>query len=517
MKIEADLVVFNGNIITMDPQKPTATALAVKSYKVLAVGNEDEIIDLVPDAKRVIDLGGKTVVPGFIDAHTHLTSAGIKSAHVQLDKAVSLGEAVGFLTDAASNYPKGEWILGYGWDESEWKKKRFIEAKDLDHVSKDHPVMATRVCGHLASVNSTGLEKLGISLEQEGVLKDKKGNPTGILVDIEEVWETVHPSPEKIQEGVITGNKIANEKGITTVVDNASAGTLRQIREVETNHQLTTRMIVNIPVEQIESMINLGLTSGMGSPLVKIGGVKIFTDGSIGAKTAYVTKGYNDDPKNNGMLLFPQKEYASIVKKAVANNIQTVTHAIGDAAIEMVIATFEDLDDKSILRDQRHRIEHAEMINEYQIRRAVGLGLILSMQPNFVGRWQQEEGLYDQRFDEERVRGMNMFRVALDNGARLCFGSDGMPYGPLYGIWSAVTHPNERVRLTVEEALRCYTMESAYSVFQERTLGSLTVGKRADFVVLSDNILEIPEDKIIETDVEMTVVGGIVEYSVSRA
>ncbi|MFX1484845.1 MAG: amidohydrolase, partial [Promethearchaeota archaeon] len=237
----------------------------------------------------------------------------------------------------------------------------------------------------------------------------------------------------------------------------------------------------------------------------------------IGAKTAYVAKGYNDDPKNKGMLLFSQKDYADIVQKAVEHNIQTVTHAIGDEAIEMVIATFEDLDDKRMLRFQRHRIEHAEMINEYQIRRAVGLGLILSMQPNFVGRWQQVGGLYDQRFDAERVRGMNMFRVALDNGARLCFGSDGMPYGPLYGIWSAVTHHNERVRLTVEEALRCYTLESAYSIFQENTLGSLTVGKRADFIVLSENILEVPPDKIIEIDIEMTVLGGIVEYSASRA
>ncbi|MFW9768731.1 MAG: amidohydrolase [Candidatus Thorarchaeota archaeon] len=516
MKIEADLVVFNGNIITMDPQKPTATALAVKSYKVLAIGDDDTVVDLIPDAKRVLDLGGKTVVPGFIDAHTHLTSAGVKAAHVQLNKVGSVGEAVRFLTEAASNYPKGEWILGYYWDESEWKKKRYLEAKDLDHVSKDHPVMATRICGHLASVNTMGLKKLGIDLNQEGVQKDRLGRPTGVLMDIDEVWEKVKASPDEVKKGVVKGNKIANEKGITTAVDNASAGTIRHIREAETNQQLTTRMIVNLPVEQIDHMISLGLTSGMGSPLVRVGGVKIFTDGSIGAKTAYVSKGYNDDPKNKGMLLFKPEEYASIVRKAVTNNIQTVTHAIGDEALEMVISTFEGLEDKSLLRDQRHRIEHAELINEYQIRRAVGLGLILSMQPNFVGRWQQIGGLYDQRFDAETVRGMNMFRVALDNGARLCFGSDGMPYGPLYGIWSAVTHHNERVQLTVEEALRCYTLESAYSIFQENTLGSLTVGKRADFVVLSDNLLEVSPDKIIEIDIEMTVVGGEVEYSVAR-
>jgi len=212
--------------------------------------------------------------------------------------------------------------------------------------------------------------------------------------------------------------------------------------------------------------------------------------------TAAVSKGYLENPKNKGMMLMTPSKYASIIKKAVKHNIQTVTHAIGDEAIEMVITTFENLKDKSVLRDQRHRIEHAELINEFQIRRAVGLGLIFSMQPNFVGRWQQKGGLYDERLDDETVRGMNMFRVALDNGARLCFGSDGMPYGPLYGIWSATTHHNDRVRLTVDEALRCYTMESAYSVFQENTLGSLTVGKRADFVVLSDDILKVKPDTI---------------------
>ncbi len=516
MKIEADLVVFNGNIITMDPQKPTATALAVKSYKVLAIGEEDEVIDLVPNAERVLDLGGKTVIPGFIDAHTHLTSAGVKAAHVQLDKVESIEEAVQFLRDAVPRYPKGEWILGYNWDESEWTQKRFIQSKDLDPISKDHPIMVTRVCGHLASVNSLGLKKLGIPLNQEGVQKDRLGRPTGIIKDIEEVWEKVAPTSEQIQEGVRVGNKIANEKGITTAIDNAASGTLRHIRELETRQELTTRMIVNIPVEQIDHMIQLGLTSGMGSPLVRIGGVKIFTDGSIGAKTAFVSKGYIDDVKNKGMLLFPRDRYEEVVKKAVEHNIQTVTHAIGDEAIEMVISTFENIPEKNRLREQRHRIEHAELINEYQIRRAVSLGLILSMQPNFVGRWQQPGGLYDQRFDEETVRGMNMFRVALDNGARVCFGSDGMPYSPFYGIWSATTHHNERVRLTVEEALRCYTMESAYSVFQENALGSLTVGKRADFVVLSDDILRIPADKIIDIDIEMTVVGGYVEYSSSR-
>ncbi|MFX1416939.1 MAG: amidohydrolase, partial [Promethearchaeota archaeon] len=231
--------------------------------------------------------------------------------------------------------------------------------------------------------------------------------------------------------------------------------------------------------------------------------------------TAAVSKPYKGDKDNTGMLLYEKSKYSQTIKKAIKNDIQTVTHAIGDAAIEMVITAFEELPKslKSKLRDQRHRIEHAEMINEWQIRRAVGLGLILSMQPNFVSVWQLEGGLYEDRFDDERVRGMNMFRAALDNGGRLCFGSDGMPYGPLYGIWAATTHPNPRVRLNVEEALRCYTLEGAYASFMEHTVGSLAVGKRADFVVLSDNILDVPPEKIKDIQVHMTVVGGIIEYS----
>jgi predicted amidohydrolase YtcJ len=512
MRVEADLGVFNGNIITMDSLNPTASAVAVKSYKVLAVGTDDEIVDYISEAKRVIDLGGKTVVPGFIDAHTHLTNAGIHSSHVCLDSAKSLGEAKQILKEALPRYSPKEWVIAYGWDESFWPENRYLKGKDLDSISKTQPIAAIRMDGHLITVNTMGLEKMGYPLELEGVQKDRKGRATGILKDIDDMYDHFIPSPERIKEGVIAGNKIANRHGITTAVDNIRIEYLRYIREIEKQGALTTRMIVNPPVEQMKHIVKLGLGSGMGSPLFRIGGVKIYTDGSIGARTAAVSKGYLGQKKNKGMLLLEQKKYSKIVRTAVRNEIQTVTHAIGDRAIEMVISTFEDLKDKSRIRDQRHRIEHAEMISEKQIRRAVSLGLILSMQPNFVGRWQLKGGLYENRFEKEQVEEMNMFRVALDNGARVCFGSDGMPYGPLYGIWSATTHPNPKVRLTVDEALRCYTMESAYSVFQEKTLGSISIGKRADFVVLSDNILTPHPKYIKDFAVEKTIVGGIEEY-----
>jgi len=431
MKLEADLVVFNGNIITMDPQKPLATAIAVKSYKILAVGTDENAMDLIPSAKRVIDLDGKTVVPGFVDAHTHLTVSGIKSMHVQLNKICSIKGVQNELKKALSKYSKDQWILGFSWDESNWKVKRYLTRKDLDEVSIEHKIGVFRVDGHLVSVNTRGLQELNVDLSQKGVEKDKNGKPTGVLKDIKELYDCFQPSPQEIQQGIIAGNQMANELGITAAVDNIWADHARHIREAERLNALTARMVINVPSEQIDHMIGLGLTSGMGGPLVKIGGVKSFIDGSIGASTAATSEPYADSKYNKGMLLMSQHDFSNLARKAVANDIQTVNHAIGDEAIELVLAAFETLEDIATIRRQRHRIEHAEMITPDQIRRAAALGLILSMQPNFVGEWQMKGGLYYERLGKERTERMNPFRTALDNGARSCCGSDGMPYGPL--------------------------------------------------------------------------------------
>ncbi|MHA1958721.1 MAG: amidohydrolase [Candidatus Thorarchaeota archaeon] len=512
MKIEADLIVYNANIITMDPAKPVASAMAVKSYKILAVGSEAEIADLATDAKRVIDLGGKTVVPGFIDAHTHLTSAGIRSKHVELMGTRSRAGALKKVRAALGNYGPDEWVRGYGWDESLWEEKKYLTAKDLDGVSSEQPIALYRIDGHLLSVNTPGLAKLKFSPDHEGVEKFR-GKPTGVLKDMEDVFKQLRVGPAETLEGVEAGNKIANMHGITAAVDNVSAGYLRQIRVAERQGRLSTRMIVNPPSEQMKHLIEIGLDSGMGSPLLRIGGVKSFLDGSIGARTAYLSEDYSDDKGNKGRLLIADRTFRRFIRTAVENGIQTVNHAIGDAALDIVISAFEDLDDNALVREQRHRIEHAEMISEDQIRRAVSLGLILSLQPNFIGEWGLRGGMYYDRLGKERVETMHMFRVALDNGARICFGSDGMPYGPLYGIWCATNPPFPEGEMTVEEALRCYTMESAYSVFMENNIGSLREGKRADLTVLSDNIMEIPNAGIKDVTVDMTIVGGIVEYS----
>ncbi|MHA1576208.1 MAG: amidohydrolase, partial [Candidatus Thorarchaeota archaeon] len=459
MKIEADLVVVNANIITMNPKKPRATALAAKSFKLLAVGSDADVMDLIPHSKRVMDLGGKTVIPGFVDAHTHITSQGIRSFQIDMRSVCSVEEAISLMQKSSSEYEPGEWIIGWNYDESNWIKKRYLNARDLDKVSKKHPVVAIRVDGHLISLNTLGLQQIGVNLDQDGVERGKDGNPNGIIKDVKDMTAKLRPGHEGVLAGVIAGTKIAASHGITTTVDNVAPDQLRAIREAEKLNQLSSRMIVNLPDDQLGNLEKIGITSGIGTPMTRIAGVKIFTDGSIGAATAAVMEPYRGQKENYGMLLVEKKSFSRMLKKSIKAGMQTVTHAIGDRALEMVVSAFEDLSDseKQIVREQRHRIEHAEMITDNQIRRAVSLGLILSMQPNFVAEWQMEGGLYDDRLGPERAALMNNFRVALDNGARICFGSDGMPLGPLYGIYAASTHPNPRVRLSVDEALRCYT------------------------------------------------------------
>ena len=518
MKLEADLVVFNGNVITMDSNSPSATAIAVKNFKFLLVGSDNDVLELLQSAKRVIDLGGNTVVPGFVDAHTHITHAGLRKSHVNLSGAKSLEEAQQALRRAAEEKAPGEWIRGYGWDESKWPVREYPTKKDLDEVSTKHPIAIDRMDEHLTSMNTLAIERLGIPLDQEGALKDRKGRPLGIFRDIPDLYSKLQPSQSEIKRAVLDGARIATLHGITTVVDNTRTEFIRQIAECEQDRTLTARFIPNPPANAMKHMIGLGLTSGLGGPMFRIGGVKSFIDGSIGARTAALFDDYTDDKGNSGKLFTDEKKFTRFVKKAIDNGIQTVTHAIGDRAIELLLRAFESLDERrlALVRQRRHRIEHAEMMNTEQIRRAVSLGLILSMQPNFVGQWQGRGGLYEERLGEERTSWMNMFRVALDNGAHLCFGSDGMPYGPIYGIWSAVTHHNPNVRISVEEALRCYTMEGAYSVFMERNIGSITVGKRADFVVLSEDITKVKPEQIRDIRVQSTFVGGIEEFSRAR-
>jgi len=269
---------------------------------------------------------------------------------------------------------------------------------------------------------------------------------------------------------------------------------------------------MNIPLDSFDHYLEAGLKSGFGDEILKLGGVKIFTDGSLGARTAKLYKAYFDDSSTTGDFYIEKDVFQATIQKAIENNWQTVTHAIGDEAIDLVLDTFERINKPEIITAGRHRIEHAEYLLDEKLARANKLGIVLSMQPNFPGRWGRPGQLYEIRLGSEKYKLLNNFRKIIDSKAKLSFGSDNMPLSPLFGIWSVVTHPIDDIRITVEEAIYHYTMAAAYSSFEENIKGSLEVGKLADFVVLEKNLYQIEPDAVKDVQVLMTFLGGEIVY-----
>lgn len=463
-----DLVLHNGTILTMTDK--SAKAVAVRSGRI-------KTLEKVPAAKE-IDLEGRTLIPGFIDCHTHFVSMGMKLANVDLSDARDLQEAVSRLEKRATETEKHKWVLGYSWDESMWPERRWLSPEDLAGI--ENPVCARRVDGHVAVLNLAGQKALN---RKEGYLFE------------EELFRLNETKAEQDTEKAFrTALALAHKEGVTSIHDNPmDIGTFLLYQKMRCEE---LRISVNLPVSVLDAVNQIKLRTGFGNEWLRVGGIKIFTDGSIGAKTAALSFSYRNED-NKGLLVYSNEELASILQKAHPN--QTVVHAIGDRAIEQVIACSVPG------KESRNRIEHAELVRDDQIPRIKEKGLLLSMQPNFF-QWSHPGGLYDDRFGT----GMdNRMRTLREAKIPIVFGSDCMPFSPLYGIEQAVRAPFEEQRLTVMEALTMYTREGAYASFEEDIKGTIEEGKVADFVVLSDDPREADISSI---HVEMTIVGGKVVY-----
>lgn len=503
------LIFTNCNIITLEDENYIKNGhIKIFQDKICEVsslpyeGNKSDI---------VIDLHGATILPGFIDSHNHLASTGRIQSYVNLGNTKNIEDAIELIRERVKNTEKGKWIYGWNWDESKWAEKRYLTKDDLDAISTEHPIYLVRVCGHLVSVNSLALEKLDLDMNHPGVIK-KDGKPIGVLKDIVVGFEGVEHTDEDTMNGILVGCRIANELGITTNTDNLRDYQIRPYIRLARERKLTVRMNINIPVEKFDCAKELGLTSGIGGEFLRISGVKIFTDGSIGAKTAAISYDYIDDPNNHGIFTIEKKELLRIYKEANAIGMQTATHAIGDRAIDLVLDCWEEVAKEQNIKPFMHRIEHAEIIRDDQLKRCKELGIVLSMQPNFMGEWGFPGEMYDQRLGHEITKKMNPFRKVINYGIKLCFGSDGMPLGPLYGIWSAVNCPYQDCKISVLEALKAYTIWGAEVIGQQDKIGTIKKGKLADLVILEENPLEVPEEHIKEIRILYTVVGGKIVY-----
>jgi hypothetical protein len=421
------------------------------------------------------------------------------------------------MSKAARRTAEGEWIVGTGWKESAWSDARFISREDLDLSCPKHPAVAHRVCGHLSSVNSKALELLGIDDDSPGVERNSSRRPTGILKEeaVALVRQMTCPDPAKRSRGLEAALMRARSLGVTSIQDNGEPDDLRLYRRFEGSGKLSVRVWFNSPSKDLDSLLHASVPTGTGSDLLKVGGLKVFCDGALGARTAALSKPYADDPHNTGMFVHARAHFEDIVARANDAEIQLAIHAIGDEGIEAAIRALESALGRARRRDHRHRIEHLELPSRGHLGRMRRLGIIASMQPNFIGEWGGCDGMYLARLGPRRTSRNNPFREVLDSKVRLVFGSDCMPFSPLYGIRSAVDAHYASQRLTPLEAFAAYTRTAAYASFEETLKGRIEEGMQADFAVLSSDPFVRPKD-LSSTHVIRTVFGGATVYEKPR-
>ena len=517
----SDLVVLNANVVTLDPEKPRAQAVAIRNGKILDVGSNEQILGYVTDETQVIDLDGKTVVPGLIDSHVHALGFGQSLRQLGLRNVTSITEMKTKLARYARDNPQCEWIFGGGWDQERLSEKRFPNRWDLDDAVSDRPVSLMRVCGHVGVVNSKALEFAGINRETESfdgkIDRDEDtGEPNGILK--EEALELIRRvipklSPKEIEESCLLACHEAIEAGLTGVHWLVtSADELRVVQRLCSGGRLPIRVYLGVPVEFLDHLAELGLVTGFGSDMLKIGFVKILVDGSLGGHTAALNEPYNDRQDTKGIMLYTQPKLNRTILKAHEAGLQVAVHAIGDRAVNVALNAFESALKRFPMEDHRHRIEHCSVLNPVLIRRMNHLGMIASVQPHFVF----SDFWVTSRVGEERARWVYPFRSLIREGIVVAAGSDcpGEPISPLLGIWAAVTRKDSHLEnVTAEEALKMYTWNAAYASFDEDRKGSIEVVKFADLTILSDDPCVVSSEKIKEISVEMVIVGGKIVYS----
>ncbi|HIH89129.1 TPA: amidohydrolase [Candidatus Bathyarchaeota archaeon] len=432
------------------------------------------------------------MTPGLIDSHTHFLGMGYSLTHLQLTDARTIADITKGLKDYITKrrVAKGKWVQGRQWDDQNLKERRYPTRHDLDPASPDNPVALTRICGHMIILNTRALEACGINRDTSnppgGVVdKDERGEPTGVLRDARGLVTPHIPPPthEELRQGIRDAVALAHRLGCTDITDCS--------RPDESAPHLSTKPYTDAHAENDLHLRCHVMTfyprEWSGDKWLTLGTLKIGIDGSAGAQTALMYEPYTNNPATRGVYVGDQERNKRVVAEQHAKGGQISIHAIGDRACTEAINRIEEALKKP-RRDHRYRIEHFEYPTDADIERAKKLGIIASMQPNFVGEWGWPGGMYDSRVGPERMARGNPYRRLLDLGFHMPFGSDGMPFHPLYGIWSAVNHPQPKSRITVEEAVRCFTLEGAYVTREESIKGTIEPGKLADIAIFDGDL-----------------------------
>ncbi len=533
--MKAALAFVNGNVLTMDDSFPAAQAVAVRDGRITAVGDTATVKEWIGPDTTVIDLHGRTLLPGFHDSHMHLLSYAASLQNAHLNNLTSIARVIEVMQDQAARTPPGQWILGRGWDQNFYVEGRYPTAADLDQASSVQPISIQHVSGHALAVNTAALRLAGITRDTPDpagghIDRGPEGEPTGVLRETAAalVSRFYFPFPaERARAALPAAMQSAHAAGITSITDDSARSLvggyrayLPLMRELWASGIPMVRTCQLIYFTELETMLAEGLHTGDGDEQVRVGAVKLFADGSFMAQTAALREPFSDLPGSRGLYYIEPSSLAALVLKANRAGLQTGIHAIGDAGIDSALDAIAAALADSPREDHRHRIIHFEVLTEDILDRAKELEVGADIQPKFVAT---QGGWVVSRVGEARARLTFPWKMVLERGIP-CAGSSDCPvepFTPLLGIHAAVNRQvdsipgmtfNPEERLTPEAALRLWTMGSAYSTFEENIKGSITPGKLADLVVLSGDPLTVPPASIRELQVEMTIVGGRIVY-----
>lgn len=526
--LRPEVIYTNARFYPLDGALPF-TALAVAGDRIIATGSTEELTASHPTCP-VVDLGGSTVLPGLIDSHLHLTWLGFFLRQVDMNGTKSIAELQERLRQHAAGLGPDEWIRGGGWEQGAFAEGRYPTRQDLDAVEPNRPVVLDRVCYHALVCNSKALELAGITRDTvppaDGeIRRDAAGEPTGILTESAcSLVTRLEPEPTFAQkkEAFLRAQERANQAGLTSCHTN-DYGMLEVIQEIRREGRLTMRVYLDqtMSLDQVEATQHL---TGFGDEWLRIGSVKMFQDGSLGARTAALWEPYSDDvehPDNRGLLMQSQEQLDALVMAAHRKGMQVAIHAIGDRAVDSALDAIEKALRAYPRADHRHRIVHLQIINPRIIARFKELGVVADVQPRFVN---SDPVWAELRVGPERSATSYPWKSLLDAGVHCAGGSDCPvePLDPLLGIYAAVTRarmdgtPRDgwlpEQRLSVEQSVALFSRYAAYVSFEENLKGTLTVGKLADFTVLDRDPFAVEPLAIKDIGVAMTVVGGRVVH-----
>jgi predicted amidohydrolase YtcJ len=526
-----DVLFHNGRVLTIDQSNPQAEAVFIRDGRIHAVGSNADLAPFRTAATTVIDLDGATLMPGIIDAHTHFLMGSQTLDRIRLAGVTTMEAMQALVAEKAATTAPGDWIIGRGWDETKRTDRVALPTKeDLDAVAPNHPVYLGRADGHVGWANSLALRLAGIDAERADpyggrIVRDERGEPTGILQETaKKLVEDILPQPdhESRTRALRRGLAEAARYGITGIHDNASADDIALYQEFRERGELTLRVNTlvrgwEVPQPFLEPMIAIGARTGFGDDWIKLGALKISLDGTLGSRTAAMLSPYSDDMDNTGVFRISQAELDPIVERAHRHHIQVALHAIGDAACKMALDAIERATRAYNWPNHRHRIEHEQVISAYDMQRFPELGVVASIQPCHAITdllW------VESRVGPERIGTAYAWQSFLKVGSHTCIGTDWPveTLDPRVGLYEAVTRqdlsgnppggrwPEEA--LTIEQALKGYTLDSAWAEFAEHRKGSIEPGKYADFAILVQDPTAVDPNELLNLDVLATIVEG---------